>query len=570
MQQNESYRWVAALEGKEMPPELKTVDLLFGQNGNPQKIKVAHHDALSPQLKYSIRDYARPKTVVYEQVSKIELDNFKRKISKPSSEVTNTEEWWLRLFNRAAREGASDIHMITYEEDPHVLFRVNGELERVIFDHEVTSEQLVAVARTIYMSMTGGTASNKNTYLPALTQSATLQDTFDDVGRRYRLRYQDAVLNADEKSVHVTLRLLDLDKDFSKGSLKALGYESDQEALVYDVMLKGGGGLVILVGATGDGKTTSAANILGRLATVHNGKKMIITAEDPVEFKIKGVNHTQVDPQRTQSGETETTEQAWERHLSALMRRDPDFILQGEMRSPTTAKSAAHSALTGHTTLVTLHGNSAFDAFVRMNELGLPHTLLGTEGFIKGIIFQRLLPVLCPHCSIPMKEHTKDNFKSLIDQGHASESLIKRLVTSFGKHALNVRFRNHDGCDHCRNGIVGREAAAEVLKLDASMCQEIAKGKVDKAREMWKSQRDKAPMIDSDEDLDAYYNQHCVGFTAFDHAVKKMLHGKISPVDVEDRLDVISQGAVMADQTFSGGEVGRLLGTDVASEANYS
>ncbi|WP_370238950.1 GspE/PulE family protein [Neptunomonas phycophila] len=545
------------LHNKPLPSSI-TKNILFADGDIENRIFVVMPVDATMQEKLAIGMYADPLKPIYKTVEDEEFNRLKTHLHQSTNyNETEAEELFNELFELAVSEKASDIHIFSYPNDPHILLRINGELERIQLSKKFTSERLIRLSRAILGSMTGNSSSNKNSFQPALTQNATVEEKKSVEGNRYRLRYQDAELDGDESCIHVTMRLLDLDRDFSNGSLCDLGYEQDQQDLVYEVMMKGGGGIIVVVGATGDGKTTTAATMLGKIATDHQGRKMIITVEDPVEFKIPGVHHTQVQP----LGE-EKAEKAWERHLSAMMRRDPDFILQGEMRSEMTAKSAAHAALTGHTTMVTLHGNSAFDAFTRMNELGIESSLLSSEGFVKGVIFQRLLPKICPDCShrISAESDPSEGIRFLIDHNIASRSLMNRLITSYGGFISNIRFRNIEGCPSCRKGLVGRVAVAETLYLDSEVRKYIAEGKIDQARKQWMDQKMSSPILDSEKSIESQYPQHCVGFSAFDHAIKKMLYGLVSPIDVEDKLGVISKSEILSDHTFTGDEVARMTG----------
>lgn len=553
--QNISY--VKVINGKALPNILKPLDLVFGLTSDGLAI-VYHANEIHLKTRIEIKNYLNQfklrsefRFVDAEELAELVNQQYE---SEEELDETQAEELFAEVFQAAVDQNASDIHIFTYSYDPHIEFRVNGEIRRYKHRFKLSQNKLDRMIKCIYLDKTGNTGSNKNSFRPDATQSAAVEERRAENGHRFKLRYQDAQLDGDEKHSHVVLRLLDLDKDFSNGTLTDLGYEEDQQEFIFDAMLKGGGGLVIFVGATGDGKTTTAATVLGKLSTTHKGRKKIITVEDPVEFNIPGVDHTQVQPKDNE----ETLDEAWERHLAAMMRRDPDFILQGEMRTKATAESAAHSALTGHTTLVTLHGNSAFDAFSRLLEMDLPPSLLGANGFIKGIVYQRLMPVVCPCCSIKFKDH-KDSLKTLVDNGYATNNLLTRLIKNYGSFLSNVAFRNYEGCDQCDEGLVGREAACETLMLDSGLRQLIAKEEIDAARNQWEGQGH-SKIFDSANTLESHYEQHCVGFSAFDHAVKKMLEGKVSPVDVEDKLGVLSQSAVMYDNAITGDEVSDLTG----------
>lgn len=546
-------------ESKPTPAQLPD-NVFFGRHAGDPSIYVLSHTKLNMMVRLAIDNYLKPHKPLYHLLEESDVERIKTRISEESTEVspTDAESMFDELFEIAVEAGASDIHIFTYKDDPHIQLRINGELERIKLSQGMTHQGLKRLCMSIYQSKTGNTGSTKNSYSPNKTQSATVQEKISLSNKRNRLRYQDAELDGDEESIHVTMRLIDLDKNFTELELTDLGYEHDQQVLIQDVMLKGGGGLFILVGATGDGKTTTAATVLGKLVKEHDGRKNIVTVEDPVEFRIPGVRHTQVS-----AVDSETLQQAWVRHLSAMMRRDPDFILQGEMRTPETAHSACEAALTGHTTLVTLHGNSTFDAFSRLTELGIPLSLLGTSGFLKGIVFQRLMPVLCDKCSI---EYAPD----LDKRGVCSPGLMSRIKMACSSQKHNLRFRNYEGCHHCRKGLKGRTACVEPLRMDHEVRKQIASGQIDAARVEWLSKRGEGAVFDASKSINENYTQHCVGFTAFDHAFKKMLLGMISPVDVEDKLEILTHNIISGDNQIIGEEVQMMTGSDKDDSDEWS
>lgn len=554
------------VDGKDLPAGI-TSNIVFGTTRSGNSVLVFHAENISLQQQFQISSYVSHsgKKPVYQLIDSNELESLQKEDEQESDrteedlelEATDAEHLFDKLFELAVSNGASDIHILAYDDDPHVLFRINGELEKAQLKPAPPASKLKRVCRAIYGSMTGDTGSNKNSYRPEKTQKATVTTKISKTdNHRYRLRYQDAALEGQNEQYHVVLRLLDLDRDYTNQQLSDLGYEIDQEEMVYEKMLKGQAGLIIIVGATGDGKTTTAATILGQYAAEHQGRKMILTAEDPVEFKIPGVNHVQVTPV-----ETETESEAWERHLAAKMRMDPDFIFQGETRTVTTAESATHAALTGHTTMVTLHGNSAFDALHRLEELEVKNSLLGSEGFIKGIIFQRLLPVLCPNCSIKASDY-EARLTDLIDEGIVSRRQLNRLINNYGGYLPKIRFRNPNGCSHkgCRSGYIGREAAVEIVVPDSDMRDEIAKGKYQNAKKSWKAKGMIPAIPDPEIPYEEQYLQHCVGYSVFDHAVKKMIEGRVSPLDVEDKVDSLSKANVEMDGALMGEEMNAVTG----------
>ena len=542
-------------KGRPLPDSLKVYNLAFAEEKD-HEVDVFHVEPLDMSAKVKLATYIGGEAkITYKKLDKSEFTSFSS--NTDDDDHTDVEQLWDKIFNDAVAQNASDIHIFSSPSDARILFRIWGSTVTYESDTVISPQMTKRLIRSIYSSLTGDTGSNKNSFSPIRTQSATVLTQKTSDGKRFRLRYQDALLDGDDNNIHATLRLLEQDKDLNF-DLTRLGFELDQQEIAYNSLM-GIGGITIIAGATGDGKTTTAATMLAKIAEKYKGSKNIITIEDPVEFKIPGVNHTQVQQIKKENDQLELVEEAWERHLAALLRRDPDIVLQGEMRTKATAACAVNTALTGHATMVTVHANSTFDALIRCGELGIPNSLLGAPNFIKAIIFQRLIPVVCQHCSAKYAEY-KDNETDLIDKGYTTQPVLNRLKRAYEGFLDMVRFRNHKGCPKCLNGISGQEAAVEVLKMDSEIRQKVAVGNYESAKKDWIGARGVSQVMDFEESLDSYYKQHSVGFTAFDHAIKKMLHGKFSPEDVEDKLQPISEGKIMSDGTLSGHEVNELTG----------
>jgi len=177
----------------------------------------------------------------------------------------------------------------------------------------------------------------------------------------------------------------------------------------------------------------------------------IITAEDPVEYTIEGVNQCQVNPE---IGLT------FARYLRAFLRQDPDIIMVGEIRDKETAQLAVEASLTGHLVLSTLHTNTAAAAIARLVEMGVDPHLLSTS--LLGIIAQRLVRKLCNSCKV---------------EGRLEEKFIKIVKDYFPDRDPIVYFPSEEGCAECRGmKYRGRVAIAEVLIVDDDIRRMIAEG----------------------------------------------------------------------------------------------
>src|SRR5207237_2752275 len=195
-------------------------------------------------------------------------------------------------------------------------------------------------------------------------------------------------------------------------------------------------GMVLVTGPTGSGKTTTLYTGLLKLNTV---ARNVVTVEDPIEYQLSGINQIQVKPQIGLN---------FASLLRSILRQDPDVIMIGEIRDLETAQIAVQAALTGHLVLSTLHTNSAAATVTRLRDMGVEDYLIAAT--LKGVLAQRLVRCLCPHCKSP-------------------EPMPRSLVERFGLDRMaadlaHLPLYRAVGCPKCRGtGYLGRRAIAELL-----------------------------------------------------------------------------------------------------------
>jgi general secretion pathway protein E len=225
-----------------------------------------------------------------------------------------------------------------------------------------------------------------------------------------------------------------LQRDF-----KDLGF-TDEENTIWQNLIKQPGGIVLVTGPTGSGKTTTLYTTLKQLA---QPEVNVCTIEDPIEMIDPKVNQMQVHPD---------IELTFAAGVRALMRQDPDIIMIGEIRDAETADMAIQAALTGHLVLSTLHTNDAPSSITRLLDLGAPAYLLNTT--ILGIMAQRLVRTLCPHC--------KEKVPFAREEEHR---LWDSVIAPFKAPPPESVYRNV-GCLECRNtGYLGRIGIYEILQV---------------------------------------------------------------------------------------------------------
>lgn len=337
----------------------------------------------------------------------------------------------------AAREGASDVHFETGKLGLTVKFRLDGVMSPgpQVTDSKRAEE---VVSRIKVMAQLDITESRR-------PQDGRIHWSLNGFGPMdLRVSVMPSILGED-----VVLRLLDKShlQSNSEGrselTLYTLGFDDTLVDQLRELAQRPHG-MLLVTGPTGSGKTTT---VYAALSEANDGLEKIITIEDPVEYQLSGVLQIPVNEQK---GLTFAT------GLRSILRHDPDKILVGEIRDAETAQIAVQSALTGHMVFTTVHANSLFDVLGRFQHFGIEQFALASA--LNGVVVQRLLRKLCPHCCGSRSTTEKENYKL--------QSL--GLTTS-------DRFPVAIGCAHCRKtGYKGRFVTAEVHTVSDSLRELIA------------------------------------------------------------------------------------------------
>ncbi|MFH0800779.1 MAG: ATPase, T2SS/T4P/T4SS family [bacterium] len=325
------------------------------------------------------------------------------------------------LIVKALDELASDIHLEPAEEGEIIRLRVDG----VLHDVQTLPRSIEPALATRVKIMAGMNISERR-----LPQDGRFQIRMNEETVDFRVSSIPTIYG--EK---IVLRLLR--HQGALATLEGLGFD-DAALAEYRAMVRRPYGMVILTGPTGSGKTTTLYSTLNYLKSRDVN---IISIEDPVEYRISGINQIQVHPR---IGLTFATA------LRSILRQDPNIILVGEIRDYETAILAVQAALTGHLVLTTLHTNDAPSAFIRLVDLGVPPFLVAST--INGVVAQRLMRCICSDCR---------------REQDLSDEEIARLGAEY---TPGIRFQNGAGCTSChRTGYLGRTAVFEVLPLSKNI-----------------------------------------------------------------------------------------------------
>ncbi len=319
------------------------------------------------------------------------------------------------LITRAVESRASDIHIEPFEDELKVRYRIDGVLHDV---ESIPKNLQAAIVSRIKIMAKLNIAERR------LPQDGRIKLKIND--REIDLRVSSIPILYGESVVMRILR-----KEGIVINLSELGFPS-KTLSDFENLIKKPNGIILVTGPTGSGKTTT---LYGALDKINSPDKKIITVEDPVEYRLKGVNQIQVKPQIGLNFATT---------LRHIVRQDPDIIMIGEVRDLETAEIAIQSALTGHLVFSTLHTNDAPSAITRLLDMGVQNFLLSST--IRGILAQRLVRVICPLC--------KSTDGSVIDR----EEL--RILGIKGEYPLYTG----KGCEQCAfTGFYGRMGIYELL-----------------------------------------------------------------------------------------------------------
>ena len=355
------------------------------------------------------------------------------------------------LLEYAIKSSASDIHIEPREEFVQVRYRIDGVLKEV---NKLPRNVLGALVSRIKI------LSNLKIDERRVPQDGRFKIKVS--GKQYALRVSTLPIADGEK---VVMRILD--ESNQAITLEQLGYWGLSLTTVKEAMLQPNG-MILVTGPTGSGKSTSLFSVLSELNTPDVN---ISTIEDPVEYKIPGVNQTQTNPK---AGMTFAS------GLRALLRQDPNIIMVGEIRDTETANLGVQAALTGHLVFSTLHTNNAATCLPRLLDMGIEPFLIAST--VKAVIGQRLVRRLCSQCRI---QYTPDaNELAVIEEsfnitsdkfayihtldaqaaadhigGDAPVATTETSITHLWKHSP-------EGCDDCRHtGFRGRIGVYEVLGM---------------------------------------------------------------------------------------------------------
>ncbi|EMH5361080.1 Flp pilus assembly complex ATPase component TadA [Salmonella enterica] len=405
----------------------------------------------------------------------LRLEDIKKEVSSRQGDVLN-------YFMVAKEIGASDIHGTTLPGLTRIEMRVHGELETI---SELAEEDGKAQAATIILSMCDVTEPQ---FYAGRKQDGRVAAKFLRKVGLFGARYSHTP-TAD--GLHFVMRVIPDDGDVVP-TLEKLGFLPEQIRLIKRI-LRLPEGLIILSGPTGAGKSTTLRACSDLYLERTRYKKRLLTVEDPPEGRIRGAIQTPILCDKADEAEVR---RAWERALSSALRLDPDAILPGELRDLISILAGIFAAQTGHLVLTTLHANSAFSIPERMITMGANAGLVADAQLLIGLISQRLVQVLCPHCRVPWsvkKDQITPEEREYLEKYCSVEGICQ---------PEHLHFRNEAGCPACRKavviggkqvatvgqGVAGRSVVAEVVRPDTMLFRLLIQGGKEAAKAYWLSE----------------------------------------------------------------------------------
>ncbi len=332
------------------------------------------------------------------------------------------------VFDDAVQVHASDIHIEPQADNLQIRFRIDG-----VLNLQTRADSKIASALAMRLKIMSGLD---------ISEKRLPQD--GRFGVKVKNQPIDVRLSTlpTQYGESVVMRLLN--QGGNTLDLNGIGMPPDMLAR-FRVILHRQNGLILVTGPTGSGKTTT---LYGALSELNSVERKIITVEDPIEYRLPGINQVQVN---------EKIDFSFARVLRSALRQDPDVILLGEMRDQETAQIGMRAAITGHLVLSTLHTNDAASTPVRLIDMGVPRYMVATS--VQAVLAQRLVRKICANCSTAYTPLPNERvwLESLAD--HA-------LIDASYQHGL--------GCAHCNHtGFIGRIGVYEMLEMTTEVAEAV-------------------------------------------------------------------------------------------------
>lgn len=401
----------------------------------------------------------------------------------------------------AASLNASDIHITADSQHAQIELRIDSMLLKT---RELQIDYTMKLLGAAYAMAESSDAS----YQPHENQGARIVNSDGKLPERIqaiRLQWNPLVFGGR----YLVMRLLYKD-DRTAADLDHLGYSKSHLADIRFMRARATG-INFISGPTGSGKSTTLKHAIVNLIAERNHEINCVTVEDPPEYDIPFAKQMPVTNAQT----PEERDRKFHAAINAALRSDPDAIMIGEIRDLQSARLAFTAAMTGHTVWTSIHANSALGIIDRLSDMGVEISKIADPEVVTGLIGQRLIRRLCPHCRVSLLEAMTQGWV-----GDDTFERLKTLMTALGRDD-EIYARNPAGCKAagCRRGYRGRTVVAETISPDDGFMKLIRAGQKTEAG--------------------AYWLETLNGTSMLAHAVAKMLTGEVSPADIEYQVRVL-------------------------------
>jgi len=422
------------LVGMTDPSNLRAQDDLSSLLGRPLDIAVITGDQFSQTVDRIYRKTSQIGEYAKEVERDVERDSGVIDLSQMHLSIDDMDAPVVKLlqtiFEEAAQMRASDIHIEPQEKKLVVRFRIDGTMH-----HQVDADQKIAAALLVRIKLLAGLdISEKRLPQDGRIAVRTGANRIDIRMSTMPTQFGESVVM---RLLIQTQGMLDLEKS---------GMPPDM-LRDFNKIIQAPHGIVLVTGPTGSGKSTT---LYGALEKLNQPNVKILTCEDPVEYRIGGINQVQVN---------EKIELTFARVLRSFLRQDPDILLVGEIRDQETAQISARAAMTGHLVLSTLHTNDAVSTPVRLLDMGVPGYMIAST--LLAVISQRLLRQICLSCAEPYQPTVEEL------------EWVKHFMLS-DDDLSKANFRHGKGCNRCNGvGFSGRVGVFEMLEMTAPLSAAI-------------------------------------------------------------------------------------------------
>jgi MSHA biogenesis protein MshE len=335
------------------------------------------------------------------------------------------------IFEDAIQVNASDVHIEPQEGRLQIRFRIDGAL-----NPQTEADPKIAPALALRLKLMAGLDISEK----RLPQDGRL----NVIARDQKIDVRMSTMPT-QHGESIVLRLLN--RKATLQSLDTLGMPPEM-LLRFREIIQRTAGMVLVTGPTGSGKTTT---LYAALSEVNTPERKIVTVEDPVEYRLAGINQVQVN---------EKIDLSFARVLRSTLRQDPDIILVGEIRDEETAHIALRAALTGHLVFSTLHTKDAISTPIRLIDMGAPAYMVATS--VHAVVAQRLVRLNCESCST---EYQPDDYET------------RWLAAELGEGYARRKYLRGRGCSHCNgSGFAGRRGVYEMLEMTPALARAAVAG----------------------------------------------------------------------------------------------